>query len=167
MCSASRDILSALRSHGHLCAIVETLPRLEAIRKYLHCPVAPSSRCLGVTRMAVPQRRISRNSEQFRTYSQSEWPYILHSLFRLAPFNHQKLNTLRTSSQQYPALHTLHDIEMISQVLEQSIRFLTLSKLLKSVYKRNSYEQKKRFRDVLLRKLSGKRQASSLAPLDP
>ena len=52
--------MSALRSHGDLCAIVETLPRLEAIRECLHCPVPPSSRCLGVLlRFMVPLKEIA------------------------------------------------------------------------------------------------------------
>ena len=93
----------------------------------------------------------------------------LNCLLRLAPPSKNIKIEIRIadSSQYFPALYTSYDIEIISQILELGMRFPTPSKLSKSVYLRKSYDQKKRFRHVLRAELGGKRQALSLAPLDP
>ena len=110
---------------------------------------AGKSACFSTSSNLSSNNRISRHSEQFRTCSQSE--HLFRAVFPLSAsaFNHQKLNTLRTSSQYFPAPHTSYNIEMISYVLEPSMRLLAHQEFLKSAYLRNSYEQKKRFRHIL------------------
>ena len=62
----------------------------------------------------------------------------------------------------------LYDIEIISQVLEPSIRFLMPSNFLKSVPKRKSYEQLYVFAMFCgQRMLGGEYQAYGLAAADP
>ena len=75
----------------------------------------------------------------------------LNCLLRLAlPSKNIKIEIrIATSSQYFPALYTLYDIEIISSVLDSIISLLTHQEFLESAYLRNSYEQKKRFRHVL------------------